>query len=315
MNNWSGKLAPRRSLRDDQGMRVVVAGSSGLIGTSLVPLLRQARHEVIRLVRRNAAAPDEREWDPGAGFVDPEALAGADAVINLCGAGIASKRWTPERKRLLVHSRTRPTSVLARAAADCKVPALINASAIGYYGNAGQRTVTEADGAGTGFIADLCKRWEAACQPAEDAGVRVVRPRIGAVLSPAGGFIGQLKPLFSVMLGGQVGDGRQYMSWISLDDAVSAIRFVLEHPEISGPVNLTSPSPITNQEFTRAFGNALSRPAPWSIPGFVLRATLGELADEFALSSQRVLPTVLEEHDFAFQHPSVDAALATVVSS
>lgn len=296
-------------------MRVVIAGSSGLIGTSLVPVLRQGRHEVIRLVRRRPEAPDERGWDPGTGQIDSDALQGADAVVNLCGAGIADKRWTPERKRLLIHSRTRSTSLLAEAVAEQKVPLLVNASGVHFYGNSGQRTVTESDSAGSGFLADLCRRWESATQPAQDAGARVVRIRTGPVLSPSGGMLGQLKPLFALLLGGQLGDGRQYLSWISLDDHVAAIRFILETPEISGPVNLTAPAPVTNAEFTRALGNSMGRPAPWTVPGFALRAMLGELADEMALTGQRVIPAVLEKHDFPFQHPSIDAALAAAVAS
>lgn len=296
-------------------MRVVVAGSSGLIGTSLVPALRQARHDVVRLVRRKPEGPDERSWDPDNGHIDDDALIGADAVINLCGAGVGDKRWTPERKRLIIHSRTRPTALLAEAVAEHSVPVLINASGVSYYGNAGQRTLTETDTPGTGFLADLCRRWEAATQPAGDAGARVVRLRTGAVLSPSGGFLGQLKPLFAVMLGGRIGDGRQYLSWISLDDEVAAIRFALENPEIAGPVNLTAPTPVTNHEFTRALGTAMGRPAPWAVPSFAIRTLLGEMADELALSSLRAIPATLEKHDFPFQHPFLDAALAATAAA
>jgi uncharacterized protein len=296
-------------------MRVVVAGSSGLIGTSLVPALRQARHEVIRLVRRPPAAPDERGWDPAGGHLDADALEGADAVVNLCGAGLGDKRWSQDRKQVLLDSRIRPTSVLARAAAERKVPALINGSAVGYYGNTGSQVITESSGSGSGFLADLCRQWEAATAPAADAGVRVVLLRTGIVLSPSGGLLGQLKPLFACLLGGRLGHGGQYVPWISLDDEAAAIRFVVEHTEVSGPVNLTGPVPVTNTEFTRALGHAMGRPAPWVVPGFVLRAVLGQLADEGALAGQRVLPTVLEDHGFTFQHRSVGAALAAAVGA
>ncbi|MEV0704043.1 TIGR01777 family oxidoreductase [Saccharopolyspora sp. NPDC050389] len=295
-------------------MRVVVAGSSGLIGTSLVAALRQAGHEVVRLVRRIPTAPDERGWDPEGGQLDADALDGADAVVNLCGAGIGDKRWTPERKRQLVHSRVRPTEVLAEAVAERGVPVLANGSAVGFYGDSGSKPVTEASEPGADFLSDLCQRWEAATRPAADAGARVVRLRSGLVISPSGGLLGQLRPLFSMLLGGRLGDGTQYMSWISLDDEVAAIRFVLERPEVAGPVNLTGPAPVTNAEFTRALGEALGRPAPWIVPGFALRIALGELADQ-ALTGQRALPTVLESAGFAFQHPSVGAALAAAVSS
>lgn len=296
-------------------MRVVIAGSSGLIGTSLVPALRQARHEVIRLVRRVPEAPDERGWDPERGDLDSDALEGADAVVNLCGAGIGDKRWTPERKRILLESRTKPTSVLAHAVARNGVPVLVNASGVGYYGHAGEQTLTESSPPGSGFLADLCRQWEGATTPASDAGVRVALCRSGVVLSPSGGLLGQLTPLFTFLLGGRLGDGRQYMPWISLDDEVAAIRFVLENAEVSGPVNLAGPAPVTNAEFTQALGDAMGRPAPWAVPEFALRMVLGEFADEGALVSQRALPTVLEEHGFRFQHPSIGAALAAAVSA
>lgn len=296
-------------------MRVVVAGSTGLIGTSLIPVLRQADHEVVRLVRRSPEAPDERGWNPSAGRIDGDALEGADAVINLCGAGLGDKRWTPERKRVLVDSRVQSTALLAGAAAEHGVGTVINGSAVGYYGDRGDEVLTEATSPGTGFLADLCCQWEAATQPASDAGVRVALVRTGLVLSPSGGLLGQLKPLFALLLGGRLGDGSQYMPWISLDDEIGAIRFVLEHPEISGPVNLTGPNPVTNREFTRALAEATGRPAPWTVPPFVLRTVLGEFADEGALASQHALPKVLEEHGFTFQHPWVGAALATAVSA
>ncbi|QIZ36632.1 TIGR01777 family oxidoreductase [Saccharopolyspora sp. ASAGF58] len=294
-------------------MRVVVAGSSGLIGTSLVAGLRQAGHDVVRLVRRLPQAPDERGWDPETGQLDADALDGADAVVNLCGAGIGDKRWTPERKRLLVHSRVRPTQVLAEAVAAKGVPVLANGSAVGFYGDTGSKPVTETSAPGTDFLAGLCRQWEAATGAAAQAGARVVLLRSGLVLAPSGGLLGQLRPLFSLLLGGRLGDGSQYFPWISLDDEVAAIRFVLERPEVSGPVNLTGPAPVTNAEFTRALGEALGRPAPWIVPGFALRIVLGELADQ-VLGGQRAVPTVLEAQGFTFQHPSIGAALAAAVS-
>ncbi|MER7015996.1 TIGR01777 family oxidoreductase [Saccharopolyspora sp. NPDC000359] len=293
-------------------MRVVVAGSSGLIGTSLVAALRAADHEVVRLVRRQPGAPDERGWDPEAGRLDTGALDGADAVVNLCGAGVGDKRWTPERKRLLVRSRVRPTEVLAEAVVDAGVPVLANGSAVGYYGDTGPKPVTESAPPGKDFLAELCQRWEAATEPAAVAGVRVVRLRTGLVIAPSGGLLGQLRPLFSLLLGGRLGDGTQYMPWISLDDEVAAIRFVLEHGEIAGPVNLTGPAPVTNAEFTKALAEALGRPAPWIVPGFALRIALGEFADQ-ALVGQRAVPTALESHGFAFQHPTIGSALAAAL--
>ncbi|MBE9373183.1 TIGR01777 family protein [Saccharopolyspora sp. HNM0983] len=290
-------------------MRVVVAGSSGLIGTSLVPVLRQARHDVVRLVRGRPEAPDERGWDPERGVLDEDALEGADAVVNLCGAGIADKRWSAERKQLLLRSRVHPTRVLAEAAAKRGVPVLVNGSAVGYYGDSGPQPVTEAAAPGTDFLADLCVQWESATAPAGEAGVRVAHLRTGLVLSPSGGMLGRLRPLFSAALGGRLGDGTQFMPWISLDDHVAAVRFLLENPDLSGPVNLTGPAPVTNAEFTRALAEVLGRPAPWVVPAFAIRAALGEMS-VMLLGGQRALPTVLEAGGFTFQHPSVGAALA-----
>lgn len=290
-------------------MRVVVAGSSGLIGTSLVPVLRQAQHDVVRLVRGRPEAPDERGWDPERGVLDSEALTGADAVINLCGAGIGDKRWSPERKRLLLRSRVHPTRVLAEAAAAHGIPVLLNGSAVGYYGDSGPKPVTESSGPGSDFLADLCAQWESATAPATEAGVRVAQLRTGLVLAPAGGLLGRLRPLFALCLGGRLGDGTQFMPWISLDDHVSAVRFALETPELSGPVNLSGPAPVTNAEFTRALAESLGRPAPWVVPGFAIRTALGEMS-VMLLGGQRALPTTLEAGGFTFQHPSVGAALA-----
>lgn len=292
-------------------MRVVIAGSSGLIGTSLVAALRGARHEVLRLVRRRPAAPDERGWDPPAGRIDAGALDGVDAVVNLCGAGVADKRWSDARKQVLLDSRTVPTEVLAAAVAEHGVPVLVNGSAIGYYGDTGDEVVDESSPSGAGFLADLCRRWEAATAPA-DAHARVVRLRTGLVISPSGGLFGKVKPLFSLFLGGRLGDGRQYMPWVSLDDAVAAIRHVVEH-DVSGPVNVTAPSPVTNAEFTRTVGHALHRPTPWVAPAFALKAVLGQMAEEGLLSGQRAVPRALEQHGFQFQHPALGAAVAAAV--
>ncbi|RKT53258.1 TIGR01777 family oxidoreductase [Saccharothrix australiensis] len=292
-------------------MRVVVAGSSGFIGTSLVAALRAADHEVVRLVRRRPAAPDEREWEPPAGRIAPDALAGADAVVNLCGAGVADKRWDDARKQVLLDSRTVPTEVLAAAVAEHGVPTLVNAGAVGYYGDTGDEVVDESTPSGTGFLADLCRQWEAATRPA--AGARVVRLRIGLVISPSGGLFGKLKPLFQCFLGGRLGSGRQYLPWISLDDVIAGMVHVLEHESIDGPVNLTAPSPVTNAEFTRTVGHALHRPTPWVVPAFALRAVLGEIAEEGVLAGQRAVPKVLERNGFQFLHPALGAAVAAAV--
>jgi len=295
-------------------MRVVVAGSSGLIGTALVSLLRQGEHEVLRLVRRRPSAPDERRWDPAAATMDSDALDGADAVVNLCGSAMANGRWSGETKQVIRDSRIGPTEVLAVAVAEQQVPVLVNASGTGYYGDTGDREVDEGAAAGSGFLAEVCREWEAATLPAQRAGARVVRLRTGMVISPSGGLMGQLKPLFALGLGGRLGSGQQYMPWISLDDEVGAIRFILEQDTVSGPVNLTGPDPVTNAEFTQAVGEVMHRPTLLVVPRFALRLALGaELADEMALTGQRAVPGVLRAQGYHFQHNTVAAALAAAL--
>jgi len=295
-------------------MRNVVTGSTGLIGTALVPLLRQGGHEVLRLVRRRPSAPDERGWDPPAGTIDDDALEGADAVVNLCGVGLGDGRWTGEYKQLLRDSRIAATEVLAAAVAERGVPVLVNASGANYYGDTGDRAVDETEPRGTGFLADLCADWEAATAAAK--GARVVTLRSGVVISPAGGLVGQLRPIFALGLGGRLGSGRQYLPWISLDDEVGVIRFLLEQDAVSGPVNATGPETVTNAEFTSAFGAALHRPAVLVVPGFALRLVRGaELVEELILTGPRVVPAVLERHGYRFAHPTIDAALTAAVGS
>ncbi|HYZ37194.1 MAG TPA: TIGR01777 family oxidoreductase [Pseudonocardiaceae bacterium] len=295
-------------------MRVVIAGSSGLIGTTLVALLRQAGHDVLRLVRRPARAPDERAWDPPAATMDAGTLEGADAVVNLCGSALGNRRWSGEVKQAIRDSRIVPTEVLASAVAEHRIPVLVNASGVGYYGDTGDRQVDETAPMGAGFLARVCRDWENATAAAEKAGARVVRARTGLVISRSGGLMGQLKPLFAVGLGGRLGSGRQYMPWISLDDEVGAIRFALENDELAGPVNLCGPDPVTNAEFTRAVGEAMHRPTPFVVPGFALRLVRGaELVDEMALIGQRAVPAVLRKHGYPFQHPTLPAALAAAL--
>lgn len=295
-------------------MRVVIAGSSGLIGTALVALLRQADHEVVRLVRRRPSAPDEHGWDPSTATIDPQALDGADAVVNLCGSAMTAGRWTGERKQAIRDSRVGPTEVLASAVAEYRVPVLVNASGVNYYGDTGDHEVDEHAPPGSGFLADVCREWEAATRAAQRAGARVVLLRTGPVISPSGGLVGQLKPLFALGLGGRLGSGKQYMPWISLDDEVGAIRFVLEHEELSGPVNLTGPEPVTNTEFTRAVGEVMNRPTLLVVPGFALRLARGaELVDEMVLTGPRAVPGELLRHGYQFHHATVSAALAAAL--
>ncbi|GLZ53293.1 TIGR01777 family oxidoreductase [Actinomycetospora sp. NBRC 106378] len=294
-------------------MRVVISGSSGLIGTALVPHLRGAGHEVIRLVRRTPQAPDERGWDPPSGRIDDGALDGADAVINLSGAGIADKRWSGAYKQELRDSRIIPTDVLARAVAAHGIPTFISGSAVGFYGDTGKVAVDETGARGRGFLAELVRDWENATAPAAEAGARVVTIRTGLVLSHSGGLMGTIKPVFQFGLGGRLGSGEQYWPWISLDDEVGAIAHALEHDTVVGPLNATGPAPVTCREFTKVMAATIHRPAPWVVPGFALRAVLGEFADEGVLVSQRVLPGVLERDGYRFQHQTVQAALAAVL--
>ncbi|MCX0274273.1 TIGR01777 family oxidoreductase [Nocardia zapadnayensis] len=294
-------------------MSVVVAGSSGLIGTALVAALRRDGEQVIRLVRRPAAAPDERRWDPAQGKLDPGILDGVDAVVNLCGAGIGDKRWTGAYKQLLRDSRITPTDVLATAAARAGVPTLVNASGVHYYGDTGVRAVDESGPPGTGFLPTLCHDWEAATHAATEAGTRTVLLRSGVVLTGAGGMLPQLRTLFLLGLGGRLGSGRQYQPWISLDDEIGAIRHALTNESVRGPLNVVGPAPVTNAAFTRALGKALNRPTPLFVPGIALRLVIGEFAEEAILHSPRALPRVLEETGYEFRHATVGAALAAAV--
>jgi uncharacterized protein len=291
-------------------MRVAVAGSSGLVGSALVPALAAAGHDVIRLVRRRPTAQDERGWDPPAGIIDDGALDGVDAVVNLCGAGVGDKRWSHARKQVLIDSRVEPTEVLAAAVAERQIPILVNTSGVHYYGDTGDRVVTEDSARGRGFLADLCRDWEAATTRAREAGARVVITRFGHVLAH-GGLLGQLRPLIRLGLGGRLGSGKQFMPWNHIDDHVAAIRFVLEHESISGPVNLCTPNPVTNAELTGAFGRVLRRPTPWVVPGFALRVVLGDFAPEI-LMSQRAVPKVLRDNGFTHRHPTLESALTAL---
>jgi uncharacterized protein (TIGR01777 family) len=294
-------------------MRVVIAGSSGLIGTALVPRLREAGHEVVRLVRRTPQAPDERGWDPAAGHLAPGALEGADAVVNLNGVGVGDKRWTGAYKQQLRDSRLIPTDVLARAVADQGIPVMVSASGVDYYADAGAMAIDETAPSGTGFLSGLCRDWERATQPAAEAGARVVMTRSGLVLAPSGGVMGQIKPLFRFGLGARLGSGKQYWPWITIDDEVGLITHALQSETLSGPINATAPEPVTNAEFTRELAAHMGRPAPWFAPPFALRAALGEFADEALLTSKRALPVKLEQDGYAFRHKTLGEALHAVL--
>lgn len=292
-------------------MKVVVAGSSGLIGTALVAALRRDGHRVARLVRRKPAAPDEFGWDPARAELDQRALRGADAAVNLCGVAIGARRWTGSFKQELRDSRLTPTDVLSGAVAAAGVPLLVNAGGVHVYGGAtGDRVIDETARPGSGFLADLCRDWEAATASAADAGVRTVLLRNGLVLARTGGLLGLLRPFFALGVGGRFGDGRQYTPWVSLADEIGAVRHVLTDDRIAGPVNVVGPAPVTNAEFTRALGRALHRPTPLVVPSFVLRTVVGEFADEAVLRGPRAIPAVLEQTGYTFRHPTLGTALA-----
>ncbi|MEU3163254.1 TIGR01777 family oxidoreductase [Streptosporangium sp. NPDC006930] len=298
-------------------MTIIVTGSSGLLGTALVEALRDDGARVVRLVRRVPEGDDEAFWNPAKGVVDQAALEGAEAVIHLAGAGIGDRRWSEDHKRELIRSRVEGTRTLAGALAGlgAKPAALLSGSAIGFYGDTGDVAVDETASAGEGFLAqEVVVPWEAETAPAEEAGIRVVRLRTGLVLSGRGGMLSQILPVFRMGLGAPLGSGRQYWSWISIDDWVLAVQHILKNPGISGPVNVTAPEPVTNAEFTKALGTALHRPTmPLAVPGFVLRAAIGEFAEEGVLTGQRVLPRRLLESGYAFRHTRLDEALAAVI--
>ncbi|MGH3277181.1 MAG: TIGR01777 family oxidoreductase [Streptosporangiaceae bacterium] len=293
-------------------MRIVIGGASGLIGTALAASLEQDGHEVTRLVRRVPSAPGQVRWTPGRAL-DPAVLSGSDGVVNLSGAPVAAGRWTTARKQVLRDSRVGATTTLAAAiaAAPAPPPVLLSGSAIGWYGETGDREVDETAPAASGFLSGLVSEWEAAAAPASAAGTRVVTLRSGVVLAGGGGMLRPLAPLFKLGLGARLGSGGQYLSWIALADHVRAARFLLEH-DIDGPVNLTAPAPVTNAAFTAALGRAVHRPAVFAVPAPALRAALGEVSTEL-LGSVRVRPARLLAAGFTFQYPSIDAALAAAV--
>jgi uncharacterized protein len=297
-------------------MRVVVSGSNGLIGQSVVSALRARGDEVTALVRR-PPAPGEARWDPVAGTIDAGALEGADAIVHLAGAGIGDKRWSAARRQEIVDSRVASTALLARSMASLMAPpaVMVSASAVGFYGDRGDEELTEDSRPGTGFLADLCRAWEDATEPAVVAGLRVVRLRSGVVLSARGGALARQLPLFRLGIGGRLGTGRQWLSWISLPDEVGVVLHALDEPALQGAVNATAPAPVTNRTFTRALAAALHRPAVMAVPGLALRIALGsDLATEMVLAGQRVVPSRLTTTGFAFAHAEIDAALVALLA-
>jgi uncharacterized protein (TIGR01777 family) len=295
-------------------MKIVISGASGLIGKSLVSQLQQHGHDVVRLVRR-AANTGEIMWDPKAGVLDSSALEGTDAVIHLSGAGIGDKRWTSSYKREILESRTITTSLIANTIAKMnrKPSVFLSGSAIGIYGPRGDEQLNEVSTDGTSFLADVCKQWEDAVKPASDAGIRTVLLRTGIVLTPKGGALKKQLPLFQLGLGGKFGNGKQWQSWISIDDEVGAIEHLLT-ANVSGAVNLTAPNPVTNAEFTSTLARVVKRPAFLPIPPFAPKAILGgELADALLFTGQRVIPAALNASGYQFVHPTLEVALRALL--
>jgi len=298
-------------------VRILVSGSSGLVGSALVRVARAEGDEVLRLVRRDKRSDDEVSWDPAGGRgPDPAAIEGVDAVVHLAGAGLGDHRWTNTYKRQLRESRLASTTMLTRTIAglDAKPRVFLSGSAIGYYGDTGDTEVDENSPAGEGFLADLCCEWEAAAAPAAAVGVRTVALRTGIVLSTKGGALGKVLPLFRAGLGGRLGSGRQYLSWIARPDHVAAMRFLLRADDIVGPVNLTAPTPVTNAAYTKAIAAALRRPALVFAPSVALKLALGEFANT-VVTGQRALPTRLMAAGFDFAYPRIERALQALIAA
>jgi uncharacterized protein len=292
-------------------MNILVSGSTGLIGSELCSFFSKNNHHIVRLVRGAVAGPDEIRWDPFKGILDTQALERLDAVVHLAGENIASGRWTEKKKRRIRESRINGTRLLAQSLSRLFDPpkVLISISAVGYYGDRGDEQLNEESTAGTGFLPDLCREWEAATEAAIIRGIRVVIPRLGVVLSTRGGAMARMLPFFRLGLGGRIGSGRQYMSWIALEDLLRIIHHAILTPSLHGPVNAVSPNPVTNEDFSKALGRALSRPARFALPAFAARIAFGKMANEALLASARVAPARLAQSEFKFHFPELDGAL------
>jgi uncharacterized protein len=295
-------------------LEILVTGASGLLGSALEPELMRRGHHVTRLVR-HSSGQNEVVWNPESGTLDLTVLPRLDAVIHLAGENIGSGRWNPQRKERIMRSRVEGTKLVARALANRPVPpqVLISASAVGFYGDRGNEVLTEDSGPGTGFLAEVCRAWESESLDAGLRQTRCVRLRIGMVLAASGGALAKMLPPFRLGLGGTLGNGRQFMSWITIDDLRQVICFVLEHTELSGAVNAVAPNPATNREFTRALCHVLRRPSLFPVPAFAIRLLFGQMGDELLLASTRVIPVRLSDAGFKFRHVDIDAALRGVL--
>jgi len=297
---------------------VVVTGASGLIGSHLVPTLERSGYHVVRAVRHEVKNPEkELHWDPASGRIDHEKLEGVWAVVHLAGANIAGKRWSESYKQKILHSRTAGTTLLCETLAklETKPQVLACASAIGFYGDRGDSKLNETASAGEGFLPEVCLQWERSCDAAREAGIRTANLRMGVVLSTEGGALDQMLTPFKLGVGGVLGSGKQYFSWIALDDSVRAIRFVLENESVQGPVNVVAPEPVTNREYTKTLGSVLGRPTVFPMPAFAARLAFGEMADALLLASARVVPQRLLDEGFAFDYPSLEPALKHAIES
>ncbi len=293
-------------------MKILVSGSHGLVGSALIKALTGDGHEVIRLVRHNhKLGAFEVEWHPNKGIVDTQQLEGMNAVVHLAGENIAAGRWTDEKKRAIRESRVKGTSLLSDALARLSHPpsVFVSASAIGYYGSRGDELLTEQSPPGNDFLANVCKDWEQATRAAAEKGIRTVHARFGIILDRHEGALAKMLTPFRMGIGGRIGDGKQWMSWIAIDDIVAALKFVLLDAAVSGPVNFVAPNPVTNSEFTTTLGRVLARPTIFPMPAFGARLAFGEMADALLLSSQRVDPSVLEDRGFPFYWPTLEAAM------
>lgn len=292
-------------------MKVVITGSHGLIGSNLSDFLSQQGHDITRLVRTRPTGAHEAYWNPEKGEIDANALEGVDAIIHLAGENIAEGRWNQSKKARIKNSRIQGTHLLSETVIGLKKPpsVFICASAIGFYGDRGKSPVDEASMAGSGFLTELCQAWERACLPIQNSGVRLVNMRFGVVLSPQGGALAKMLPPFKMGVAGRVGNGKQYMSWVALDDVLGAMEFALENQKIHGPVNVVAPRAVTNHEFSKTLGHVLHRPAIMPMPAMVARLAFGEMADELLLASTKVRPSRLLAAGYDFQYPELEGAL------
>src|SRR5215211_2038269 len=291
-------------------MNVLISGATGLIGSALIPELEAGAHRVTRLTR-SPGSDEDVGWNPDTGEIDASQLEGHDAVVHLAGESIAEGRWTPRKKARILDSRRRGTRLLAETLAELPTPpkVMVSASAVGYYGDRGNELLREDSRPGSDFLAEVCQAWEAAADPARQAGIRVVHPRFGIVLSPKGGALGRTLPIFKLGGGGRIGSGRQWWSWVALDDVVGAILHALEGDSVEGPVNVGSSNPLTNSEYTRVLGKVLNRPTIFPLPAPAARLALGEVADALLLASQRMQPARLKETGYEFRYPQLEGAL------